>query len=273
MAFCEKCGAYIPIGDTACPACGYDPEEEARKAKEAEEAEKRRQAEEEARRKAQAEAEAARKRAEADAEARRKAREESWAAQQRKQEEARRRAEQERQRQQQYSGGAAHSQYASQRTGQSQAYQSQYTSQRTGSARQQWAPPGQETQNHGNTQSQSAYQGYTGSQSQQYADMRDKAADSAANQKLSILSYIPWMPLFLIPLLTRKDDDFARYHANQGLSLFLVTVGASILGSVSGLFSLAGMAFAIFGMVKGIGNVLKGKKEPLPLIGNWKLIK
>ena len=48
MAFCEKCGAYIPIGETECPACGYDPEAEARKAKEAEEAEKRRQAEEEA---------------------------------------------------------------------------------------------------------------------------------------------------------------------------------------------------------------------------------
>ena len=44
MAFCDKCGAYIPIGETACPACGFDPEEEIRKAKEAEEAEKRRQA-------------------------------------------------------------------------------------------------------------------------------------------------------------------------------------------------------------------------------------
>ena len=33
MAYCKKCGAYIPIGDTACPACGYDPEEEARLAR------------------------------------------------------------------------------------------------------------------------------------------------------------------------------------------------------------------------------------------------
>ena len=271
MAFCDKCGAYIPIGETACPACGYDPEEEARKAKEAEEAEKRRQAEAEARRKAEAEAEAARKKAEAGAEARRRARAEDWAAQQRRQEDARRRAEQERQRQRQYSGGAAQSQYASQRTGQSQAYQSQYTSQRTGS--QQWAPPWQETQNHGSTQSQSAYQGYTGSQSQQYADMREKAADSAANQKLSILSYIPWVPTFLIPLLTRKDDDFARYHANQGLSLWLVTMAASALGSVSELFPFAGGIFALYGMIRGIGSVLKGKKEPLPLIGKWKLIK
>ena len=41
MAYCKKCGAYIPIDETACPACGYDPEEEARQAREAEEAAKR----------------------------------------------------------------------------------------------------------------------------------------------------------------------------------------------------------------------------------------
>ena len=103
--------------------------------------------------------------------------------------------------------------------------------------------------------------------------MHSKAASSAANQNLSILSYIPWFPTFLIPLLTRKDDDFARYHANQGLSLFLVTMGASALGSISGIFPVAGTIFGIYGMIRGIGNVLKGKKEPLPLIGNWKLIK
>ena len=28
MSYCEKCGAYIPMDDTACPACGYDPEKE-----------------------------------------------------------------------------------------------------------------------------------------------------------------------------------------------------------------------------------------------------
>ena len=35
MSFCDKCGAYVPIGDTVCPACGYDPEAEAKKAAEA----------------------------------------------------------------------------------------------------------------------------------------------------------------------------------------------------------------------------------------------
>lgn len=32
MAYCDKCGAYIPDGQSKCLACGYDAEEEKRKA-------------------------------------------------------------------------------------------------------------------------------------------------------------------------------------------------------------------------------------------------
>ena len=93
MNTCEKCGAYIPIGETACPACGYDPDAERRQEAE------RRAAAEEARRQAAREAE--RRRA-AEEEARRKAEQE---AQRRAEQEARRRA-----RQQTY--GGAQAQYA-----------------------------------------------------------------------------------------------------------------------------------------------------------------
>ena len=30
MAYCLKCGAYIPDGQIVCLACGYDPNEEKR---------------------------------------------------------------------------------------------------------------------------------------------------------------------------------------------------------------------------------------------------
>ena len=36
MAYCDKCGAYIPDGIVECYACGYDPEAEAREIAEAE---------------------------------------------------------------------------------------------------------------------------------------------------------------------------------------------------------------------------------------------
>ena len=74
LSFCDKCGAYIPIGETECPACGYDPEAEAKKAAEA----AQRAAEEECRRAAE---QARREREEAarraQEEAQQKAREEA----------------------------------------------------------------------------------------------------------------------------------------------------------------------------------------------------
>ena len=99
MEYCKKCGAYIPIDETKCPACGYDPAEEARQAQQA--------------------AAAAAQQAQAEAE-REKQEAESFAAQEKKrEEEARRRAQEQRAREQR-------------KTGQSGPYQTQYTSQRTG---------------------------------------------------------------------------------------------------------------------------------------------
>ena len=240
MAFCKKCGAYIPIDETACPACGYDPEEEARQAKEAEEAAKR--------------AEEEKKRAEEE-ERRRKERETAWAERERQREaEERRRAEE--RRKQGYAYGAAQSQYTSQHSGQSSAYQSQQTSQHT---QQTWTPPWSQQQN-------------TAQQTQaSYDDMREQARESVQNQKLSVLSYLG--PLMFIPLITRSNDDFARYHSNQGLALFITNSVLGVVASGSGLLATAGSFFSLYCMVKGISNVLKGKKEPLPLIGGFKFLK
>ncbi len=75
MNTCEKCGAYIPIGETACPACGYDPAEQEKRAAE----EARRKAAEEARRRAaEAEAEKRRAREEQQRKAREEQQKQSW---------------------------------------------------------------------------------------------------------------------------------------------------------------------------------------------------
>ena len=233
MAYCKKCGAYIPIDETACPACGYDPEEEARQAREAEEAQKRAE----------------------EAERKRKEKEAAWAERERQREEEERRRAEER-RKQGYSYGAAQAQYTSQHSGQSSAYQSQQTSQHTG---QTWTPPW--TQQQASSQQSQAH----------YNDLRDQAKESVANQKLSVLSYLG--PLLFIPMFTRSNDDFARYHSNQGLVLFLTNAALSVVAGGSGLLAAAGSCFSIYCMFKGISNVLKGKKEPLPLIGGIKLLK
>ena len=132
MAYCKKCGAYIPIDETACPACGYDPEEEERKAREAAEEEKRKQAE------------AARREEE---ERRRKQEAENWAARERAREEERRRAAQSGNNRRTY--GSSQTQYTSQRTGQSGAAQGQYASQRREET---WVPPWSQTEEQDRTE-------------------------------------------------------------------------------------------------------------------------
>jgi uncharacterized membrane protein len=78
--------------------------------------------------------------------------------------------------------------------------------------------------------------------------------------------------LFLIPLLAKKDNDFAQYHARQGLVLFIAYVILSfvlmipVLGWIaSGIGYL--LLFILF--IIGLINALGGKKKPLPIIGQW----
>jgi len=87
---------------------------------------------------------------------------------------------------------------------------------------------------------------------------------------IAIFSYLGI--LFLIPLLAAKDDDFAQYHAKQGLTLFVVVVIGMFVGAVpiigwllAPFISLAAIILGIIGII----NVFKGKKKQLPLIGQY----
>ncbi|HEY0257815.1 MAG TPA: GYF domain-containing protein [Candidatus Methylacidiphilales bacterium] len=110
--------------------------------------------------------------------------------------------------------------------------------------------------------------------------------DAEKNKVFGILAYIGI--LFLVPLLAAKDSPFAKYHANQGLVLFLVwiviAVGLSILNVILLMILPAGLSFIIMILnlvylgllvlaVLGIINAAAGKCVPLPVIGGIKLIK
>jgi len=223
MSYCKKCGAYVPMDDTVCPACGYDPEAEAKELERKRQEEQKREQEERQRR----------------------AEEE----QERQQAEARRKAEE-----------AQHRHRTSYRTG-GAASASQTTSRRTGASDQgEWKAP------------------WTESAAPAYNDRNDyeraKARDSASNQGLSVLSYFG--PLFLIPLLLRGDDKFARFHANQGLVLLIfeaiVKMAAGWIPVAGGLVEAAGGIFALYCIIRGIRSVLKGRKDKLPLIGDFRIL-
>lgn len=82
---------------------------------------------------------------------------------------------------------------------------------------------------------------------------------------MGMLSYLWW--LWLLPMLFRRDDAFAMYHAKQGLLLAVVSAAASIAGSIIGLGWVVTVA-RIFMIIKGINTAKEGKMEPLPYIGN-----
>lgn len=94
--------------------------------------------------------------------------------------------------------------------------------------------------------------------------------DIQANKGIAILSYIGIF--FLIPMLARKDSAFCRYHANQGLVLFILEVIINIATyfvSLVGILGIVTLVFAIMGII----NCAKGQVKPLPLIGGIQLFK
>ena len=114
-----------------------------------------------------------------------------------------------------------------------------------------------------------------------HADTRD-AQD---NRTMAILAYI----LFFIPLLTGvyKTSPFAKFHTNQGTVLFIAaliwSIAYSILSSILVFIpiigwllmlalSLTGFVFPVFCII-GIINAANGVIKPLPLMGNFEIIK
>ena len=96
--------------------------------------------------------------------------------------------------------------------------------------------------------------------------------DIEKNKAMGLLAYI----LFFIPLLAAKDSPFARYHANQGLVLFLCGLISSVLWIIpilgwiiAPILSIVITVLAVIGII----NALNGRAKELPIIGKYKILK
>jgi uncharacterized membrane protein len=109
--------------------------------------------------------------------------------------------------------------------------------------------------------------------------------DVATNKVFGVLSYLAilcFVSIFAAP----KESHYARFHANQGLVLFIFEIIGSIvfaiLGVTSGMFGVfsfgVGFGFAyvlhflynvamLVLIIIGIVNAMKGVEKPLPVIG------
>jgi len=98
------------------------------------------------------------------------------------------------------------------------------------------------------------------------------SSDIEENKLVAFLAYF-WI-LCLIPLLLKKDSPFAQFHGKQGLSLAIVETLFSffvwilfLIPAIGWLLALIGYAVIFVFWLLGIINVLSGKMEKLPLIG------
>lgn len=100
--------------------------------------------------------------------------------------------------------------------------------------------------------------------------------DIEKNKVFGILAYI----IFFIPLIAAKDSPFARYHANQGLIIVLLSIANMIVGMILDNIPIIGwliglaLSIGIFVLwLIGLLNAVNGKAKPIPLAGGITIIK
>ncbi len=95
-------------------------------------------------------------------------------------------------------------------------------------------------------------------------------AEIEAGKLLAILGYIIGI-VCIIPLI-QKDNAFSLYHAKQVLLLIIAGVLLSVINVIPCLgqvvWALGSLALLVLGIM-GLINAIKGKAEPVPLIGKY----
>lgn len=99
------------------------------------------------------------------------------------------------------------------------------------------------------------------------------AEDIEKNKTIAGLAYI----IFFLPLIVCSDSPYGRFHANQALLLFLVSIiGTTVLSIIPIIgwillpfYGLGILILAVMGLVNGF----QGKAKRLPLFGKYTILK
>ncbi len=110
-------------------------------------------------------------------------------------------------------------------------------------------------------------------------------SDIKKNKLMAILSYISF--LCIIPVIAAPESKYARFHANQGLVLFIGEVAYRIMSSIlkstllsyiwflsymNWVIDLLGFVFVVYSIV-GIVNAANGTAKKLPIVGDITILK
>ncbi len=96
--------------------------------------------------------------------------------------------------------------------------------------------------------------------------------DVEENKDIAALSYA-WI-LSLVVFFTRRNSPFVRFHAKQGIVLFILSIAFWMVPFVGRMLELVVLAFCALGFI----NAAQGKWKDLPLIGaaargDWKAVR
>ena len=94
------------------------------------------------------------------------------------------------------------------------------------------------------------------------AEQKSPSAPSQEQKIWAAASYL-WI-ISLVVLAARKNKEYIRFHANQGVLLFV----ASVIFMVIPILWFLNIIVAI-GVVMGIIKALQGEKWELPAVGSW----
>ncbi|MFM7158135.1 MAG: DUF4870 domain-containing protein [Bacteroidota bacterium] len=108
----------------------------------------------------------------------------------------------------------------------------------------------------------------------EYGNGSASPSDISTNKWKAVCSYLGI--LILIPLLLGGDSTFAKYHAKQGLNVFILYVLSGIVSYIpflpfDGLISGVAYFSALILSIIGIINAVQGNMKPLPLIGHIRI--
>ena len=90
-----------------------------------------------------------------------------------------------------------------------------------------------------------------------------------SNKTMGVLAYF----ISFLPLLVDSENEFGRFHANQGLLVLILSIVASIVGSFIPTLGWIGNILVLVLAIMGIINASKEEMKELPLIGSIKIIK
>ena len=220
MAYCKKCGAYIPDGQTACLACGYDESAEGGEY-------------------AYAYARSGERRQDTVIDA-------DYIELEEDPIEERAEVEDRRAKRQEYNKTWA--ELEKRRRAQERAFKNRQQRER-------------EAGDDFNFRPDAFGMNYDG---KKVADTVNRAAGEVGSKLFSILSYLD--AACFISLILGKDED-SRFHARQGLNLFIGAAIGKAVGSMFGMGWIVWLAQVGLSAI-GILNAVHGQRVKLPIVGD-----